>query len=365
MSARRAGMSVLAGDLFGDLDLQACCPSVRVSNYPQGLSEVLAAAPAGPWMYTGALENYPQLIERMESLGQLWGNTADCLRRVRDPVAVFLALRRHGLAAPRIAEHADDLPTDGTWLVKHRRSAGGSGVAPWRGGASASPHVYFQQRVDGQPCSAVYVASAGQAVFLGATQQLLGGGSPNADDFHYTGSVGPLSLEPALLKAFQDVGQALATEFPLSGLFGVDAVVADQIVWPVEVNPRYTASVEILERACRQSLLACHAAACVGQLPPAAPMDAQPGVRRSPKIVWGKRILFAHQDLEIGREAIEHFLSANADTTDPPIADIPPAGSQIPSGRPILTVFACGKCPAEVQAALAEQAERVERLLYR
>ena len=137
MSARRAGMSVLAGDLFGDLDLQACCPSVRVSNYPHGLIDVLAAAPAGPWMYTGGLENHPQLIERMESLGRLWGNTADCLRRVRDPGAVFQALRRHGLNAPPVAENADDLPTDGSWLVKPRRSAGGIGVAPWRGGASA------------------------------------------------------------------------------------------------------------------------------------------------------------------------------------------------------------------------------------
>ncbi|HEX4145551.1 MAG TPA: ATP-grasp domain-containing protein [Pirellulales bacterium] len=354
-------MSVFAGDLFGDVDLQACCPSVRVSNYPQGLIDVLAAAPAGPWMYTGALENQPQLIERMASVAPLWGNTADCLRRVRDPVAIFQALRRHGLTVPRVAEQPDNLPNDGTWLVKSRRSAGGHGVAPWRGGASAAPHVYFQQRIEGEPCAAVFVAWAGQAVFLGATRQLLAGNSPTTDDFRYVGSIGPLALEPALRDTFQSVGQALATEFPLSGLFGVDAVVADRAVWPVEVNPRYTASVEILERAGRRSLLACHAAACTGQSSLAVPVDAG---RSGLETVWGKRILFARQDLEIGQWAADQFLASASGNSDPPVADIPAAGSLIARGRPILTVFARGDGPADAQSALAERVTSAERLLY-
>jgi predicted ATP-grasp superfamily ATP-dependent carboligase len=355
-------MSVWAGDLFGDLDLQACCPSVRVFDYPNGLFDVLAAAPAGPWIYTGALENHPQLIQRMEILGPLWGNTADCLRRVRDPAAVCQALRRHDLPVPRVAEQIDDLPTDGSWLVKPRRSAAGSGIAPWRGGSLPRPHAYFQQRITGWPCSAIYVAAAGQAVFLGATRQLLGGNLPAADDFRYSGSIGPLPLDPVLSMALQSIGQALATEFPLSGLFGVDAVVADRMVWPVEVNPRYTASVEILERANGRSLLACHAAACAGRVLPA---EAAPAGHSHMETAWGKRILFARQDLKISRETAEHFLSAAGATSDPPLADIPPAGSKIATGHPILTVFASGKGLAEVETALAEQGANVERLLYR
>ena len=364
MSARRAGIPVSAGDLFGDLDLQACCPSVRVSDYPHGLFDVLAAAPRGPWMYTGALENYPQLIEQMESVGPLWGNTAACLRRVRDPVAVFQALQRHGLAALPVAEDAENLPTDGSWLVKPRRSAGGNAIAPWRGGATAGPHLYFQQRIDGQPCSAVYAAAAGQAIFLGATRQLLGDSSPAGNDFRYAGSIGPLPLEPVLSVAFQSIGQALANEFPLSGLFGVDMVVADGIAWPVEVNPRYTASVEILERAGRQPLLACHALVCAGKLLDAMPFGAKTAGNPNVDMTWGKRILFARRNLEIGRKAVAHFLLAISATPDPPLADIPPAGSQIARGHPILTLFACGKGPTEAQAGLDELAERIERLLY-
>ena len=43
------------------------------------------------------------------------------------------------------------------------------------------------------------------------------------------------------------MGAALADVFDLCGLFGVDGVVRGNRFWPVEINPRYTASMEVLE----------------------------------------------------------------------------------------------------------------------
>ena len=45
------------------------------------------------------------------------------------------------------------------------------------------------------------------------------------------------------------LGTVLAQAFRLVGLFGVDGVLDAERFWPVEVNPRYTASVEVLEGA--------------------------------------------------------------------------------------------------------------------
>ena len=39
----------------------------------------------------------------------------------------------------------------------------------------------------------------------------------------------------------------------LRGVFGIDAIVRNGVPWPVEVNPRYTASVEVIEIADRAS----------------------------------------------------------------------------------------------------------------
>ena len=59
-SARRAGLAVHAADLFADSDLCAVAASVArvpAERYPDGLLDLVAPFPAGPWCYTGALEN--------------------------------------------------------------------------------------------------------------------------------------------------------------------------------------------------------------------------------------------------------------------------------------------------------------------
>ena len=82
-SALRAGLRPFAGDLFADADLAGACPTVQVPQYPDGLEGLLASAPAGGWMYTGALENHPDLVDRLAEMRPLWGNRGDVLRRVR------------------------------------------------------------------------------------------------------------------------------------------------------------------------------------------------------------------------------------------------------------------------------------------
>ena len=67
--------------------------------------------------------------------------------------------------------------------------------------------------------------------------------------FAYCGSVGPLPLDCLLAPALRRLGHRLAAEGGLRGLFGIDGVLRDGAFWPVEVNPRYTASVEVLEYA--------------------------------------------------------------------------------------------------------------------
>src|SRR5205807_1077251 len=66
-SALRAGLRPWCIDLFADADLRARCPVTHLEpdRYPYGLAELLPQAPPGPWMYTGGLENRPNLIRRL------------------------------------------------------------------------------------------------------------------------------------------------------------------------------------------------------------------------------------------------------------------------------------------------------------
>ena len=103
------------------------------------------------------------------------------------------------------------------------------------------------------------IASRSAASLIGVTRQLIGApGSP----FAYRGSIGPYAVSEGLKRRLDSMGWVLASEFALVGLFGVDYILSDGEPWPVEVNPRYTASVEVLELAMRRSLLAEHLRAC-------------------------------------------------------------------------------------------------------
>ena len=48
----------------------------------------------------------------------------------------------------------------------------------------------------------------------------------------------------SLAAKLQRLGEVLASASGLMGWFGIDYVLRDGEPWPVEVNPRYTASVE-------------------------------------------------------------------------------------------------------------------------
>src|SRR5262249_31591342 len=155
------------------------------------------------------------------------------------------------------------------WLLKPLRGAGGVGIHFFTGEESARVRArsYLQEYVEGEARAALYVALEKETRLLGVTRQLVGEGWLHAASFHYCGSIGPLSLDAAERAALQRLGEVLAGRCGLRGLFGVDGVWREGAFWPVEVNPRYTASVEVLEYATGLRALAWHRRAFDGAAP--------------------------------------------------------------------------------------------------
>jgi predicted ATP-grasp superfamily ATP-dependent carboligase len=291
------------------------------------------------------------------------------------------ALAREGLKYPGIRRE-NALLSGGGWLRKPFASAGGCGISEHHAaragqgdgpdsevgssdadrGARRQPlsadrptrHThYLQERLQGDSCGAVYVAARRRAALLGVTRQLAGCAWAGTSQFAYVGSLGPVTLTPKQSREFHRIGNCLAREFGMKGLFGVDAMLDVQGVWTIEVNPRYSASVEILERAVGLSSIAAHVAACrEGRLPDVA-AGTHPGTH------WGKAILYARRRVRI-LAAFEQLASrAQAETHWPLMADIPQAGQTLEAGRAITTVFASGACLAEVERGLRARANEV------
>lgn len=356
-SARRAGFVPCAVDLFADADLTAICPAWKVDDYPAGLLAASIAAPASPWIYTGALENYPLLVDDLASRRPLWGNRADVLYHVRDPLELADVLQRHALATPDVSASPPDKDAAGTWLRKPRRSSSGANITLWHGDQDEPPAGYYYQRfVEGTPCAALFVAGQGSATLLGVTRQLCGAEWTGAAAFHYSGSIGPLPLKPQTLADVERLGSVLSREFGLVGLFGVDGILAGDQFWAVEVNPRYTASVEVVEWAYEFAALALHQQACEGKSLQHQPCAAQRSV--------GKAILFAREEIA-PRDALwqETFL-AQCELPWPAVADIPAPQTTIHRGCPIMTLFAEAASIEAVEEQLMRLASEWEDRLY-
>ncbi len=347
-SAIRAGRRPLCADLFADRDLLDVADAIPVTNYPNGLLDAISTllanphAPHCPTLYTGALENHPDIVD---ALGQtrttvgsrLYGNPTDVLEHVRDPAWVAQVCSRHNLPCPktctsqpaRPAHTASDRPQ--RWILRRRNSAGGSGIEEWNGSTeSTAQDTLFQQLIPGQPAAALCLANGSSASVLGVTRQLVGDAWLGAKRWAWCGSIGPLELPTPLEEQVARLADTLARESGLMGLFGIDLVLDNHAAWPIEINPRYTGSAEVIEMASGQSMIGRHLEA-FGE--PAAKAFATP--TDSTEITHAKVVLFAPRDIEI-----ESHPEGGSDWRP---ADIPHVGTHIDAGRPLCSVLTRGR----------------------
>lgn len=389
VSARRAGFDVEAADLFGDVDLLASARTTVIADYHRDLPEVLRNSSADAWLYTGGLENHPRLIDRLARIKPLWGIGGEALRKLRDPVAWSETLRRAGLHTPLVAIQPSEL-TPGKWIEKPRSSCAGRAVRLLdvcevdqirRAGGEPTEFAlnatesnieprYWQQFIPGEACGALFAARAdGGATLVGVTRQLIGLDWLGAPGFQYCGSVGPLPVSAGVRDQLAAIGDRLTAAFDMRGLFGVDFILdARHGVWPIEINPRYTASAEVLERALQTSLLAWHAAAFDAENLDAANFPEHWSLPLA-NHWFGKAIVYATRDLVSGN-LIERLsprtANANAATIDdrgPAIADIPHSGSAISAGWPIATVFASATSEDTLIERLRERASELYQVI--
>ena len=356
-SAIRAGYKVAAVDLFADVDLQAICPTWRVNDYPQGLIAAAAQAPPGPWLYTGGLENHPEVVAAISEQRELLGNAADVLRVCRDPFAFRLECFVCSLGFVSWCEIPGEVPDEGKWMLKPRASAGGQGMKLYEKGPYpvAPPTHFWEEFKEGHTQSAVYVADERGWCLLGVTEQLTGAEWTGARGFQYAGSIGPLTLATDVVDEYEIIGLNLRIAFGLRGLFGVDTVLSPEgELFPIELNPRYTASIEILERSLGFDAIGAHVRACRGGDLPPREYDGTSCERSC-----GKAILYAREAVEISDDFARWCLEINAGREWPMLADLPATGTKIEQGQPILTIFAEGKCTASARFALRKLADEV------
>jgi predicted ATP-grasp superfamily ATP-dependent carboligase len=353
-SAARAGYDVTAIDAFADRDQD---PRVRAISVVRDMGVKFTAAAVAraartlecdAVAYLSSFENHLPALRSLSAGRALWGNPPAVLKRVRDPRQLADALHQRGFAFPALSFGEPD-DSNARWLVKPFRSGGGARVRPWLPGSRVPRGCYLEERIGGTDGSVSFVAARGKIVPLAVCRQMIGDTAFGGSGFRYCGSI----LErpdAALTERAIALARAVAQEFGLVGANGIDFVARDNQPVAIEVNPRWSASMELVERAHGVSMFGAHADACDhGVLPPDDVL-----VRPLASAI-GKAVVFARRDVSAGdtREWLD----------DDSVRDVPHPGERILAGHPICTVFASGTGTAACHAALVRKANDIYQRL--
>ncbi|MCZ2342709.1 MAG: ATP-grasp domain-containing protein [Bacteroidales bacterium] len=349
-SARRAGYEPFVIDLFADRDTQqlAECWLCPWEEYPHGLFRRARQVPPMPWFYTGGLENEPDLIDALAQERELWGNGSATLRQVRNPFTLSALWSEQGIAHPALRNPGTSPTPSGSWLRKPLRGSGGAGIRFATSAELDDPGAghFLQQFLPGKSGSTLFWGSDSGAVVCGFSTQLVGTDWLHAQPFQYAGSLTHLA-DPS-----SDVirgASSLVAACGIRGLFGIDCIQQADRSFLLEVNPRYTASVEVIELATGQACLRGTA------FPP--PNAGSPALGSR---MIGKAIYYAPHRLVVPasgpwEESLRHVTDV---WRRPDFADIPHPGTRIAPGQPVLTLLAeaesAAACLAQLRARAAE-----------
>lgn len=346
-SALVAGLEVATIDAFGDRDLvePAPVPAAHRTLSPFDAGALAHHAPSSRRLaWTSNLENAPGVLEVLGTSRQVLGNGGAVVRRARQPELVAQVLESSGLPGARVVGAA--VAGGPALLRKPRASGGGHGVSRWPGCEAAGDDTYLQEEVAGVPGSLLFLADGAAVVPVTMTRQLVGDAAFGAHGFTWCGNLAGQDVLPRqdeLAASALAAARALARAFGLRGLNGIDFIARHGEAVVIEVNPRWTASAELAERALGTTLFTSHAEASEGRQ---ASLPAWPGGR-----VTGKAVVYATEARTMG----------NTDSwlQDDDVRDIPTTGSPVPAGAPICTVLAAASTAGECLALLRRKADRV------
>ena len=169
-SAKKAGIAkLIAVDFFGDWDLCRLASRVELVRSLKELELRLSLYPEEKIIYTSVLENHPVILRRLGE--RILGNEFSVVEVLRPGERWWELASRLGISIPRVSLTP---PSDGRWLMKPYKSGGGKGINFWREGMKLKRGYYFQEFIEGESISFLFIANGKEFTPVGITKQLIG-----------------------------------------------------------------------------------------------------------------------------------------------------------------------------------------------
>lgn len=365
-SAVKSGYRVIALDAFGDRDLRKIAETRSLHHdfqtvySPDKLLKASRTISCDAIVYTSNLENYPDILAQFGKSHPVIGNPPGVVASVRNWKDLFGRLSREGFSVPETIFTGETGPFDEerTWLSKPLLSGGGHGICYFRpetqsfsdeDEGSCVPDRMLQEYIPGKSCSAAFVANGERSVVLGIAEQLIGLNALGAPGFRYCGNILPLSeildhvKGGGLLDEVRQLTNFLTQEYGLKGVNGIDFILNDDQIYLTEVNPRYSASMEVIERAYGLPVFELHMQSILNAELPEFELEVESGKGK----YYGKGYLYTNKDVE---------MPDTGNWIDRGFRDIPESGERIRRDSPVCTILAEEPARAELLETLTRQA---------
>ena len=359
-SCIRAGYQPWCIDLYADEDLTKNCPTTLITkSFPDEISDLIKTAPKVPILYTGGLENHSALLQLLSAERTVLGITGNTLTNLRNTPEFYNLLKSKQINTPTIITSTKDLNKETSYLRKPKYRSGGLGIKPFDPSKQTmvdDADFYYQKFIKGESRSAIFCFNESGFELLGTSIQSSGTQSLHASDFLYSGNMGPVNPCASELKDLQTIGKIISSNYRPRGLLGMDYILNESRVYPLEINPRYTASMEVLELALGQNFITKHMQAFGFKTICENPAHTEPSV-------IGKAIYYAPHDVLISEDVPWVSTEANPRLFSP-FADIPRANSAIDKGSPVVTIFAKADSLTEVEVQLKKLTSQLDSLFH-
>ena len=342
-AARRAGYAPLVADFFADDDtreiahawhkLDGLKPGFQWKTLEPALEALAEEAPLPPLgVICGAgFEDRTHLLAKIAERWPLLGNAQSAVERVKDPELFFAALSRLGVPHPRTV--TDPAAAGDGWLAKCQGGAGGSHVAATPARRKKAGRLYYQERIEGRPVSALFVGAGDRARVLGFSEQWA---APTKHaKWRYGGAVQPAELSAELRARLTEHVVKVAATFGLKGLGSADFLIDDED-YLLEINPRPGATLDIFDSEA-EPLLRTHIEAVLEQRLPDGPLKLSGASAAA--------IVYATEPLTVSQSMVWPEWTA----------DRPNCGDCIDRNRPICTVSARARTKVEAKQLVSER----------
>ena len=327
-SAQRAGYRITAIDAYADVETLALAElSVVVDCDNQGfdaqalLAKIndLDASQYLGFVYGSGFEAQPELLQKISTKIPLLGNTAATVAKIKTASSFFANLQQLNIPFPNVVKC---LPADPKHRYLKKFAAGNGGThITWakKSSQSLESNCYYQEYISGCSVSLLFLANGNSVEVIGFNEQWL---SPSvAMPFRYGGAVSQFHLATDIQHQLIKSAQKITLAFGLLGLNSLDAIVAEDIVYILEINPRLTATFGLYAES---NLFQQHIKACLGQ---------SPIVAMSIKDASAHAIVYAPAELTITSGFAWPDWAAD-------IPDITNKNTVIKKGNPVCTVVA-------------------------